>query len=68
MDKLDLVLQIFIPNRRFSGVRRDVFLNGVSWCMQTFGELFIFSFLRFQRTLITNVNITVFHFSPTMIT
>lgn len=68
MDKLHLVLQIFVPNRRFSGVRRDVFLNGVSWCMWTFGELFIFSFQRFQRTHITNINITVFHFSPTMIT
>lgn len=22
-----------IPNRRFSGVRRDVFLNGVGWCI-----------------------------------
>lgn len=64
MDKLDSVLQIFIPNRRFSGVRRDVFLNGVSWCMQTFGELYI---QHFERTLITNVNINVFHFSPTMI-
>lgn len=68
MDNVNLVLQIFIPNRRFSGVRRDVFLNGVSLCMLILGELLIFSFQHFWRTPVTNINIPVFHFSPTMIT